>query len=395
MFIRNRKNYKRHPVIVAWGINVVSKMRYLRIMLDSQLDWYPHTQYLENKLLHIRNSLICCSKATWGMSFYNLMAIYKYAILPAITYTSEAWSTSISKRVKIKLQKIQRSFLTFITKAYRRVSHEALSATAGIMPIDQVTHLYKDIKAVITELKKIEIPIKTKGIHPKDNHILVDLSGIEGNTNVATYMYDSKKEKHVGASMVAMKISCEVHIETQRLNITCTVFQAELCRIIMAIDCIQCKLKKTSSYAINVDSKAALLAIANKHTTHPLATATRMKITELRKSTSIAVHSVKAHIGLEGNEKADFLAKTVASYNTTVAYDAIPINQGKQILENCYVKIWNVTYINSANTSHTKLFIPTIFYRLPLSLWPNFILTQFLTNDVSFHSYLHKMNKMP
>jgi ribonuclease HI len=263
-------------------------------MLDSKLDWYPHTQYLENKLLHIRNSLICCSKATQGISFYNLMAIYKYAIFPAITYTSEAWSTSTSKRVKIKLQKIQRSFLIFIIKAYRR----ALSATAGIMPLNQATHLYKDIKAVITELKKIESPIKTRGIHPKDNHILVDLSGIEGNANVAIYMDGSKKEKHVGASTVAMKISCEIHIETQRLNITCTVFQAELCGIIMAIDCIQSKWKKTSSYAINVDSKAAQLAIANKHTTHPLATAARMKITELRKSTLIAFHWVKAHIGL-------------------------------------------------------------------------------------------------
>jgi ribonuclease HI len=73
-----------------------------------------------------------------------------------------------------------------------------------------------------------------------------------------------------------MKDSCEIHIETQRLNITCTVFQAELCRIIMAVDWIQNQRKKTS-YAINIDSKAALLAIANKHTTHPLAVAARMK----------------------------------------------------------------------------------------------------------------------
>jgi hypothetical protein len=43
MFIRNREKYTCHPVIVAWGINIASKMRYLRIMLDSKLDWYPHT----------------------------------------------------------------------------------------------------------------------------------------------------------------------------------------------------------------------------------------------------------------------------------------------------------------------------------------------------------------
>jgi hypothetical protein len=85
-------------------------MRYLRIMLDSKLDWYPHTQYLENKLLCIRNSLVRCSKATWGMPFYNLMTIYKYTMFPAITYASEAWSTLISRRAKTKLQQIQRLF---------------------------------------------------------------------------------------------------------------------------------------------------------------------------------------------------------------------------------------------------------------------------------------------
>ena len=89
MFIRNRDEYKQHPVIVAWGLKVVSKMRYLGLMLDSKLDWYPHTQYLENKVLLIRNNLVHCSKATWGMSFYNLMTVYKYAILPAITYALE------------------------------------------------------------------------------------------------------------------------------------------------------------------------------------------------------------------------------------------------------------------------------------------------------------------
>jgi hypothetical protein len=67
MFIRKREEYKRHPTIVAWGINVVSKMRYLGTILDCKLDWFPHTQYLENKLLRICNSLVRCSKATWGV----------------------------------------------------------------------------------------------------------------------------------------------------------------------------------------------------------------------------------------------------------------------------------------------------------------------------------------
>jgi hypothetical protein len=67
MFIRNRDTYKSDPKISSWGLNVVSKMKYLEIMLDCKLDWFPHTQYLENKLLYISNNLIRCSRATWGI----------------------------------------------------------------------------------------------------------------------------------------------------------------------------------------------------------------------------------------------------------------------------------------------------------------------------------------
>ena len=176
------------------------------------------------------------------------MKIYKYAILQAITYASESWSISSSKRAKSKPQKIQRSFLIFITKAYKTVSHEAPAPIARIMPIEQAMHLYKDIKAisrgnatnaVINYLKRIENPTKIRGIHPKDNHISVDLSGSEGNANVIIFTNGSKTENHVGASMVAVKDSKEMHINTQRLSIMCTVFQAELDGTSMAVDWIQ------------------------------------------------------------------------------------------------------------------------------------------------------------
>jgi hypothetical protein len=119
-----------------------------------------------------------------------------------------------------------------------------------------------------------------------------------------------------------------------------------------------------------------------------------LKTIELKNSTSITFHWVKGHAGLKGNERADYLAKTVASYNTTIVYDAILVIRGKQLLED-YYKIWNAIYVNSAKASHTKLFIPTIFHRLSLSLWPSFLPTQFLTNHGSFRSYLHKINKTP
>ena len=47
MFIRKSDTYKNHPEIKLWGLKVVTKMKYLEIMLESKMDWFPHTQYLE------------------------------------------------------------------------------------------------------------------------------------------------------------------------------------------------------------------------------------------------------------------------------------------------------------------------------------------------------------
>ena len=84
---------------------------------------------------------------------------------------------------------------------------------------------------------------------------------------------------------------------------------------------------------------------------------------------------------------------TLASYKPAITYDAIPVSRGKRLLEEYYIKIWNATYINSEKGSHTKTLIPSILHRMTLTLWPNYILTQFLTNHGSFRSYLYKRKK--
>ena len=74
-----------------------------------------------------------------------------------------------------------------------------------------------------------------------------------------------------------MSYSSVTQSVTHRLNNVCTGFQAELYGIRMAIDWNQNQCNNAPTYAINVDSKAAILAIASKHTTHPLAVEARRK----------------------------------------------------------------------------------------------------------------------
>ena len=116
-----------------------------------------------------------------------------------------------------------------------------------------------------------------KGTKHIDCFIKVELTVVEGIAKVSIYTDWSKTEHHVGAGMVAVKDSREIHTDTQRLNNECMVFQAELYGIRMAQDWIQNLRKKAPNYATNIDSKAAILAIANKLTTHPLAVEARRK----------------------------------------------------------------------------------------------------------------------
>ena len=402
MYARKKDTYARHPLVTEWGLKVVTRMKYLGVMLDHKMDWYPHSLYLENKALRIRNGLVRCSKATWGMSFHHLMTIYHQAILPVIMYAADTWSPQISKRAKKKLNQIQRHFLLFATKAYKTVSYNALQAIACAMPLDPAVLLHNDLKAiskgqptnaVIPLLKRTEKPTTTKRIHPKDNPIKIDFTGTVGNADYLIFTDGSKTENHVGAGMVAERNSKEIFINIKRLDLECSVFQAELLGILMAAEWIELQKDETSTYAIHVDSQAALLVTADRRTTHPLAVQIREKIITLKKTTKIDLHWVKGHAGLRGNDRADYLAKIAASHKTTTDYNLIPLTRGKQLLKEYYEIIWNSIYTKSKDAYHTKIFIPNIPHRLSLSLWPNYVTTQFLTNHGRFKSYLHKMNK--
>ncbi|KAJ4425419.1 hypothetical protein ANN_28034 [Periplaneta americana] len=369
MFARKKETYLSHPTVTEWGLNEVTKMKYLGIILDSKLDWYPHTLLLENKILYIRKNLVRCSKAPWGMQFHHLMTIYHHSILVAIMYTAEAWFSLTSRRARHKLLQIQQTFLIFSTKAYKTVSSFSLQAIAGIMRIDQ---------AIILTTTSGPYHQTHDYPYPKHNHIVIDSTRSLGKADLQIFNDGSKTDHHVGSGMMVMKNSKEIHSEIRRLCLDCSVFQAEIIGY------------ANISYAIHTDSKAALLGIANKRTTHPLAVDARNKIINFKSSTFISLHWVKGH---QGNERAEHLTKIDASHRITIDYKGIPLTQCKQLLTKPLQKNLNSTYINSEQGLHTKTFIPNISHRLSLSLGPSYITTQFLINHGSFRSYLYKMNK--
>ena len=102
-----------------------------------------------------------------------------------------------------------------------------------------------------------------------------------------------------------------------------------------------------------------LKATANRRTTHPLVAQIIGKLIRLQKTTRIDLHWVKGHAGLQGNDRADYLAKIAASHKTSIDYDLIPQTRGKQLLQEYYETIWTPSTQNPMTPFIPKFSSPT------------------------------------
>ena len=400
MFCRKVQLYRSHPIVKNSKLNVVSQLPYLGVILDSKLSWNAHTTHLYNKSHNVLRALIRCSKTTWGLSFNHLVTIYKYCLIPMLTYASSVWYNLIRHKTQMNtLVKLQRQILIFMTKSYRSVSTEALTVIANVLPLELEIKLRNDIRAlgqgqkpsaVIPETTKVEIPQRNGELSVLT--LKLELSETGGVGDYTIYTDGSKTEDNVGAGMVVYRNGSEIFSKSMKLNHQCTVFQAEIQGVQMAVNWIKYNWKQGTKYVINVDSQAALKAITTTKSTNPAVIQIRVGLYTLNPN-QVTFHWIRGHTGHHGNERADYLAKVESRWHNTVEYDKLPLSLCKQKLAVYYKNLWNKLYISSPKAIHTKLFFPDVHCRQKTNILPTFILTQFLTNHGKFLQYLHRIGK--
>ena len=148
----------------------------------------------------------------------------------------------------------------------------------------------------------------------------------------------SKIKDNVGAGFVVMKGNLAIAKRSFKLPSTTTVFQAEVVAILRALELIQEESIAPKFMKIFIDSQAAILAISNPVLSSKLVVRTKILLNVMSSQTKIKLMWTKAHIGTEGNEIADSLAKEGGEKGINIVIDTPFLEIKNQILQKCNEK---------------------------------------------------------
>jgi ribonuclease HI len=111
---------------------------------------------------------------------------------------------------------------------------------------------------------------------------------------------------------------------------------------------------------IITDSKAALMALDNINTASKIVMDCMKALDNLSLSVIVKLHWTKAHVGYEGNEKADQLAKEGTKMINYMAEPLLPVPKSwiRQKIQRTLLQEWTNRWLGNGEARQTKLFFP-------------------------------------
>ena len=295
-----------------------------------------------------------------------------------------------------KYVRVQRLILTRIAKAYRTISHEALCIITGITPIDikarEVVALYNIKTGKRTTDRQIDLPEKPMNwLHPAEF-----LGTGDSNENALWQIYTDGSESTdgIGAGIAIYRGNQLINQLKFKLHDECSNNQAEQLAITKALEFLETKETDNTEHnnvTLHTDSRITIDSIADSNNHNQLIERIRRKTAILNtKNWKIQFKWVKAHVGIQGNELADKLAKEGAK-TSQICYDRPPISTIKYQLRRETENEWQQRWEDTSKGTITKEFFPTVGSRLitRINLTPN--LTTIVTGHGNINSYLHRL----
>ena len=369
----------------------------LGVTLDSKLTWKSHITRIARKATV---ALLQCRQIVgraWGLNPTNMRWIYPAMIRPIITYACVSWVGGINKKyLAKKLSKVQRLACLMISSAFPSTPTGALEMLLNIMPINEfimseaVKGSYRISRVKFWPAKTIGSIRKTKSHvdvcnEAKENLPLLSMpadlitktkvfgkqykclvmerkdavqyeNAVEPSI-IRCYTDGSKINGRAGASFyIEYASGYQTDENFFHLGKYSTVFQAEVFAIAEVAKKLIMEKILNEKIIILVDSQAAILAIQNNIVKSHTVLSCIKNLNILGKDNDVTIAWTPGHTGIQGNEKADVLAKAGSALNCLGPEPFIPILYAscRAAIKDWSVKRWRTSWLERKDCLRTK-----------------------------------------
>ncbi|KAG1655164.1 RNA-directed DNA polymerase from mobile element jockey [Nymphon striatum] len=351
-------------------IPLVNSTRFLGLIFDKKLNFLKHMQVLKSKCLRALNLLRILSNTNWGADRKVMLRFYRSLIRSKLDYGSVVYGSARKSYLRV-LDPVHNQGLRLSLGAFRTTPAESLYVEAHEPSLylrreklslqyacrlranpenpcyDVTFHpnhretfarrqnsiptfglrvlpLFEQIGLPLGNIARCVLP----SIPPWTMHrpiINFSLTGLKkGTTPSYVYLYKflevsdsyhgyhhiytdgSRQNDEVAAAAISTLTSL-----SSRLPDKSSIFSAESKALLLALDIVE--NSTYGRYIILSDSLSCLMALDNMKYSHPTICDILVKLHLLTKSNHVIFCWLPSHVGISGNEKADFAAKSALS----------------------------------------------------------------------------------